>query len=70
MAVFFAEVGDVGTGGFEDPQPEQPEYRHQRESARVRRLTPRSEQRFELKVRETQSRRLRRHRRPADVISG
>ena len=28
VAVFFAEVGDVGAGGFEDPQAEQPEHGH------------------------------------------
>jgi hypothetical protein len=36
VAVFFAEVGDVGCGGFEDPQAEQPGHGHQREVARVR----------------------------------
>jgi hypothetical protein len=30
------EVGDVGTGGLEDPQAEQPERGHQREAAPVR----------------------------------
>ena len=30
-AVFLTEVVDVGGGGFEDPQPEQPEHRDQRE---------------------------------------
>ena len=34
--MFFAEVADVSTSGFEDPQAEQPEHRHQREVARVR----------------------------------
>jgi len=28
VAVFFAEVGDVGGGGFEDSQAEQPEHGH------------------------------------------
>jgi hypothetical protein len=36
VAVFFAEVTDVGAGGFEDPQAEQPEHGHQRKVARVR----------------------------------
>src|SRR5690348_3538802 len=36
VAVFFAEVADVSTGGLEDPQAEQPEHRHQREVAEVR----------------------------------
>jgi hypothetical protein len=35
VAVLFAEAGDVGAGGFEDPQAEQPEHGHQREVARV-----------------------------------
>jgi hypothetical protein len=36
VAVFFAEVGDVGAGGFEDAQAEEPEHGDQREVARVR----------------------------------
>ena len=36
VAMLFAEVGDVGPGGFEDPQAEQPEHGHQREVAQVR----------------------------------
>jgi len=36
VAVFFAEVADVSAGGFEDPQAEQPEHRHQGEVTRVR----------------------------------
>jgi hypothetical protein len=36
VTVFFAEVGDVSAGGFEDPQAEQPEHGHQGEVARVR----------------------------------
>jgi hypothetical protein len=35
VAVFFAEVGDVGPGGFEDPQAKQAEHGHQREVVRV-----------------------------------
>jgi hypothetical protein len=35
VPVLFAEVGDVRTGGFEDPQAEQPEHGHQREVAQV-----------------------------------
>ena len=35
VAVFFAEVGDVGAGGFEDPQAQQAEHGHQREVARA-----------------------------------
>jgi hypothetical protein len=29
VAVLFAEVGDVGAGGLEDPQAEQPEHGHE-----------------------------------------
>jgi hypothetical protein len=31
VAVFLAEVGDVGAGGFEDPQAGQAGHGHQRE---------------------------------------
>ena len=33
VTVFFAEVGDVRAGSFEDPQIEQPEHGDQREVA-------------------------------------
>jgi hypothetical protein len=36
VTVLFAQVGDVGAGGFEDPQAEQAEHGHQREITRVR----------------------------------
>jgi hypothetical protein len=36
VSVFFAKVGDVGGGDFEDPQAERPERGHQREVASVR----------------------------------
>jgi len=36
VAMFFAEVADVSTSGFEDTQADQAEHRHQREVARVR----------------------------------
>ena len=35
VAVFLAEVGDVGAAGFEDPQAEQPEHGDQGEVVRV-----------------------------------
>ena len=35
VAVFFAQVGDVGSGGLEDAQAKQPEHAHQREVARM-----------------------------------
>jgi hypothetical protein len=41
VAVFLSEVGDVQTGGFEDPQPEEPEQADQREVVPVGRQ-PRS----------------------------
>jgi hypothetical protein len=34
--VFLAQVGDVGAGGFEDPQAQQPEHGHQGEVVIVR----------------------------------
>jgi len=36
VAVFFAEVGDVGASGFEDPQAEQAEHGHQRSVSAAR----------------------------------
>ena len=70
MAVFFAQVGDVRPGGFEDPQAEQPEHGHEREVARVRRLPGRSERGLKLRVREAQGRRLGGNRRAPDVLGG
>ncbi len=31
VAVFLTQVGDIGAGGFKDPQAKQAEHRHQRE---------------------------------------
>jgi hypothetical protein len=36
VTVFFAEVGDVGADGFEDPQAQQAEHDYQREVIPVR----------------------------------
>ncbi len=36
VAVFLAQVGDAGAGGFEDPQAQQPEHGHQGEVVVVR----------------------------------
>ena len=36
VAMFFADIGDVGASGFEDPQAQQAEHGHQREVGRVR----------------------------------
>jgi hypothetical protein len=54
VAVFFAEVGDVGPGGFEDPQAEQPEHGHQGEGVWVGGVTGGSEQGLELQMGESQ----------------
>jgi len=35
VAVFFAEVGDIRAGGFEDPQAQQAEHGHQDEPFRL-----------------------------------
>jgi hypothetical protein len=56
VAVFFAEVGGVGAGGFEDPQAKQPEHGHEREVAWVRLLAGGGEQGLELQVGEPQGR--------------
>jgi len=50
VAVFFAEVVDSSSGGFEDPQPEQSQHHHQREVAVVGGLPGGGEQRLELQV--------------------
>jgi hypothetical protein len=56
VAVLFAEIGDVGPCGFEDPQAEQAQHGDQREVERVRGLPRGSEQGLELQVREPQGR--------------
>jgi hypothetical protein len=48
VAMFLAEVTDVGASSFEDPQAEQPEYGHQREVVRVRRLPGGGQRSLEL----------------------
>ena len=68
VAVFFAEAGDVGAGGFEDPQAEQPEHGDQREGLRIGGLAGCGEQGLELQVGEAERRRLRRNGRSADVL--
>ena len=70
VAVLFAEVGDVRTGGFEDPQAEQAEHGHQGEVVRVHRLPRGGEQGLELQVREPQGGRFGGHRRAAYVLGG
>jgi hypothetical protein len=68
VSVFFAEVGDVGAGSFEDPQAEQAEHRDEREVRLAGGLAGGSEQGLELQVSEPERGRLRRHRGPADVF--
>ncbi|WP_157408326.1 hypothetical protein [Actinoplanes sp. N902-109] len=50
MAVLLAEVGDAGTAGFEDPQPEQAEQRNQRVVVAVDRQPCGRDQGLELQV--------------------
>ena len=56
VTVFLPEIGDIGAGGFEDPQAQQAEHGHQREVARVGRLPGGGEQGLELQVGESQGR--------------
>jgi hypothetical protein len=56
VAVFFAQVGDVRSAGFEDPQARQAEDGHEREVARMRRLAGGGEQSLELQVGEPEGR--------------
>lgn len=58
VAVLFAEVVDVAASGLEDPQPQAPEHRDQREVASVGRGPRGGEQRYELQVGQFQGRRL------------
>jgi len=48
--VLFAQVGNIGAGGFEDPQPEQAEHRHQGEVVVVRGLAGAGQHRLKLQV--------------------
>ena len=52
ITVLLAYVGDVGSGGFEDPQAEQSEHGYQREVARVWGVAGGSEQGLGLQVSE------------------
>jgi hypothetical protein len=56
VAMFFAEVGDVGTGCLEDPQAEQTEHGHQGKVTRVAGLAGRGEQGLELQMCEPRGR--------------
>jgi hypothetical protein len=50
VAVFLAEVAEVGTAGFEDPQTEQAEHGDQGEVVGVGRLPGGGDQGLELQV--------------------
>jgi hypothetical protein len=50
VAVFLAQVADVSTGRFVDPQAQQPEHGHQREVILVRGLARGGQQGLELQV--------------------
>jgi hypothetical protein len=56
VAVLLAEISDIRTGSFEDPQAEQSEHGHQREVTLVRRLPGGGQQGLELQVGEPQGR--------------
>ena len=68
VAVFLAQVGDAGAGGFEDPQAQQPEHGHQGEVVAVRRLACGGQQRLELQMGESEGGRFGWDIRPADVL--
>jgi len=56
VPVLLAQVANVRTGGFEDPQAQQAEHGNQREVTGVGGLAGRSEQGFELQVCEPERR--------------
>ncbi len=68
MTVFFAEVGDVGAGRFEDPQPEQAEHGDEGEVRPVRGGPCGTEQGFKLQVGQAEGRGLRGDGGAADVV--
>ena len=68
VAVFLAEVGDVGAAGFEDPQAEQPEHGDQGEVVRVGRESGGGEHGFELQMGQPEGGRLGWHVRAADMV--
>jgi hypothetical protein len=49
--MLFAQVGDVGAAGLEDPQAKQPEHGHKRKVAAMGGLPGRGEEGFELQMR-------------------
>jgi hypothetical protein len=69
VAVFLAVVFDVRSGGLEDPQPEEPKHRNQREVAAIGGVPGRGQDGFELQMGQAQGGRLVGDPRPADVVS-
>jgi hypothetical protein len=56
VAMLLAEVADIGAAGFEDPQAEEPEHRHEGKVIRVEREAGGGEHGFELQMGQPQSR--------------
>ena len=56
MAMFFAEVDDIGPGGLEVPRAQQAQHGHQSEIAGMGGLPGRGEQGLELQVSEPKGR--------------
>ena len=68
--MLFAEVGNIRAGSLEDPQAQQAEHGHEGEVVPVGGLAGCGEQGLELKVRESERRRLCGNRRAADMLGG
>lgn len=66
--MFLAQVCDVGAGGFEDPQAQQPKHGYQGKVVIVRRLARGGQQRLELQVSEPERGRFSRDIRPPDML--
>jgi hypothetical protein len=61
VTVLLAQIADAGTGGFEDPQAQQPEHGYQRDVIPVRGLARSGQHGLELQMSESERGRLRRH---------
>ena len=68
VSVLLAKVADIGAGGLENPQAQQPQHGHQGEVVPVSGPAGSGEQGLELQVREPGGRRLSRHGRTAGVL--
>jgi hypothetical protein len=69
VPVLLAQILDVGTAGFEDPQTEKAEHRNQGEVEPVGGISRGCEHRLELQMRQPQGRRFGRVVRPTDIVS-